>query len=1135
MRKMTLALLVIVILIPVTAQETRINFYLDDGQKINYNLDDISSLQFGNSKEGRKIVLFLKDSLILTYPVYEIDSISFSNDMDLVRKLVIYRKGSNELIDIQKIDSINFSFTETAIVEVDTSELGTKELVLLSAHKDSAKIEDDKFKTEVSSSGTQLLIVIDTSLELRGFTLSAIRDHKPSILKVDALSTAYSILFMTPGILTTDPVETEQVLYNFENLITMKSLVEYLKENLHIRSLTQILREENFNNLVYDCINEYLTKFSQTKEDINNNNILNDESQFIIDQEQIGNNWKIKFKNYQWRYVNLYRRDMDIRGNEKKVTNSYDGMSGAVTLSWGSILSLSAGSPNEIYDDSYTLGNEIFKSEYWIIGPGFDYSNNVTPPSSVDSYYLDAYAYSMINYLALPLVDLFVGAMPGEKNTEKLVKFIWSSIKTENYLNSIYKQQLDVRSLSKEIINISMEMLKDALTYDVFVNAKVLSKVGASALKGILFVPGFSISSANATIFINRLFEYPETTKNIDIINKNYVPPTPIISSIVPDASKVFGEIIIKGTNFGDEQGKGFISFGGFKTTKPAKSWKDNEIILVVPDGALSTNLIITSSQLKESEPFDFHVIPTIYQVYPDELFVGSEVGLRGSGFGINDKIGKVNLNDAEIKTDTWVDNDIKFTLPETCVSGKISVTVEKYKSDDVDIVIKPIIESVNPVNAIVGQEIIIAGKAFGIAQGNSTVVIGGKPSKINSWNFSQIKAIIPDGITKFNVYVLINNFKSNEVTFNSLPNITGISPSSGRYEDLVTINGSGFGNDRGSSFVAFGAINASDYSSWSDNQIKVKIPYNSGNCKLYAIVNDQKSNEIDFTVIPRILSVNPSSAQVGTEITITGSGFGTIRNSSKVRINSLEVSDYTSWSNTQIKVKVPSGATSGKMIITVSGNVSNEYDFTVSSTQSYSEVTIGTQVWMLKNLDVVTYRNGDTIPQVTSSTQWENLTSGAWCYFDNDQSNGTTYGKLYNWYAVNDPRGLAPSGWHIPSDDEWKILEIFLGMSANVANETGWRGNDEGGKLKESGTNHWRSPNSGATNSSGFTGLPADHRFQDGSFPTNSGIYTTWWTSSEVNSSIAWVRSLFYNYSTIFRPNNWGKGNGLSVRCVKD
>lgn len=192
--------------------------------------------------------------------------------------------------------------------------------------------------------------------------------------------------------------------------------------------------------------------------------------------------------------------------------------------------------------------------------------------------------------------------------------------------------------------------------------------------------------------------------------------------------------------------------------------------------------------------------------------------------------------------------------------------------------------------------------------------------------------------------------------------------------------------------------------------------------------------------------------------------------------------------------------------------------------------VTIGTQIWQSSNLDVTTYRDGTPIPQVTDPTAWAALTTGAWCYYNNTTENGTTYGKLYNWYAVagihdTDPNTpdkiLAPINWHVPSDAEWSTLTNFLG-GESIA----------GGKMKEAGTTHWQSPNTGATNSSGFTGLPGGMRDYNGAFSSSTANYGGWWSTSAGSS--AWYRSLFYYDSTVTRSNNI-KAIGFFVRCIWD
>jgi uncharacterized protein (TIGR02145 family) len=188
-----------------------------------------------------------------------------------------------------------------------------------------------------------------------------------------------------------------------------------------------------------------------------------------------------------------------------------------------------------------------------------------------------------------------------------------------------------------------------------------------------------------------------------------------------------------------------------------------------------------------------------------------------------------------------------------------------------------------------------------------------------------------------------------------------------------------------------------------------------------------------------------------------------------------------------------------------------------VSNAQS--TVKIGNQIWTAKNLDVTTYRNGDPIPQVQDKADWVKLTSGAWCYYANKTENGITYGKLYNWYAVKDSRGIAPEGFHIPSDSEWTILENTLG------------GKDKCGKELKS-SKGWNK-NGNGTNSSGFTAIPGGGRDDVGSFNYIGG-FAGWWSATEAFNSGAWYRYLLRGYNIIYR-SSFEKTNGFSVRCVKD
>jgi len=185
----------------------------------------------------------------------------------------------------------------------------------------------------------------------------------------------------------------------------------------------------------------------------------------------------------------------------------------------------------------------------------------------------------------------------------------------------------------------------------------------------------------------------------------------------------------------------------------------------------------------------------------------------------------------------------------------------------------------------------------------------------------------------------------------------------------------------------------------------------------------------------------------------------------------------------------------------------------------SYSTVTIGTQEWMAENLMTTKYNDGTAIPNVTNTTTWTWLTTGAYIWYNNYAA--TSHGALYNWFTIITGK-LCPIGWHVSSNAEWTTLTTYLG-GESVA----------GGKLKETGTSNWSSPNTSATNETGFTALPGGFRDNYGSF-YNVGNYGYWWSSTEYNKDIAWKWSMSYNSSNVIRSSNY-KHYGFSVRCLRD
>ena len=197
-------------------------------------------------------------------------------------------------------------------------------------------------------------------------------------------------------------------------------------------------------------------------------------------------------------------------------------------------------------------------------------------------------------------------------------------------------------------------------------------------------------------------------------------------------------------------------------------------------------------------------------------------------------------------------------------------------------------------------------------------------------------------------------------------------------------------------------------------------------------------------------------------------------------------------------------------------------------------EVIIGYQVWMAENLNVDKFRNGDLIPEAKTDEEWKNAGENgqpAWCFYENDPANETKYGKLYNWFAVNDPRGLSPVGYHIPSDQEWTILTDYLGgevaAGCKIKSSCGWSENGNG------------------TNDSGFSGLPGGYRHQYGSFfyvgylgnwwsSTEKGNYKYYWSSTEAGTCLAWSRGLSYRSGRFIRGAS-DEADGFSVRCLRD
>ena len=234
----------------------------------------------------------------------------------------------------------------------------------------------------------------------------------------------------------------------------------------------------------------------------------------------------------------------------------------------------------------------------------------------------------------------------------------------------------------------------------------------------------------------------------------------------------------------------------------------------------------------------------------------------------------------------------------------------------------------------------------------------------------------------------------------------------------------------------------------------------------------------------------------------------------------------YLAFGNHTIRIQ-QDGKKSEKIInVTEIGGMSNilmSFVETVTDIDGnvYNIVKIGNQIWMKENLNTTHFRNGEDIYIVTNNGAWCDLNLSCYCNYGNTESNAKTYGRMYNWYSVN-TGSLCPNGWHVPSDAEWTILTNYLEGEAIA-----------GGKLKETGLAHWNSPNTEASNSSGFTALPGGFRNFDGEF-YNIGISGHWWSSTKINANSSMLRRLYYSDVKVFK-GSYNKLSGLSVRCLKD
>jgi RHS repeat-associated protein len=343
---------------------------------------------------------------------------------------------------------------------------------------------------------------------------------------------------------------------------------------------------------------------------------------------------------------------------------------------------------------------------------------------------------------------------------------------------------------------------------------------------------------------------------------------------------------------------------------------------------------------------------PTISNLSPSSGAVAASVTITGTNFGSTKGTSTVKFNGTTASTTSWSATSIVATVPSGATTGNVVVTVSNKSSNGVSftVVPAPSITSLSPTSGAEGASVTITGANFGTSQGTSTVKFNGTTATPTSWSATSIAVPVPTGATTGNVVVHASGVDSNGSGFTVLPNITSLSPTSGAVSVSVTITGTTFGSTQGSSSVKFNGTTATP-TSWSGTSIAVPVPTGATTGNVVVHAGGVDSNGSSFTVLPTpsITSLSPTSGAVSVSVTIAGSNFGSTQGSSTVKFNGTAATP-TSWSDTSIAVPVPSGATTGNVVVHANGVDSNGSSFTVLPTPSITSLSptagpVGTSV----------------------------------------------------------------------------------------------------------------------------------------------------------------------------------------------
>jgi len=387
------------------------------------------------------------------------------------------------------------------------------------------------------------------------------------------------------------------------------------------------------------------------------------------------------------------------------------------------------------------------------------------------------------------------------------------------------------------------------------------------------------------------------------------------IDSATPVIRSTGNQIVINGRGFGPAPGTSLIKFNG-TTASNIVSWSDAKIVVAVPAGATSGSLYAIVNGINTNTIVDFKLI-SINSLSSTAGTIGSPITIFGTGFGNSQSTSEVKFGSLAAIIDFWSDSQIIARVPADAVSGNVTANIDSYLTNSIYFSVTSL-SSLSPSYGPQGTFVTLNGSNFGSAPGTNFVKFNGLTAVANAWSDTQIVAQVPSGATAGNVTVNVNGVDTNSKSF-SVTNITSITPGYGPEKMSVTIGGIGFGPAQGTSILKFNGLTATTIDSWSDSTITATIPDGASSGNVTVSVWGAVSAGYNFSVT-KLTSLVPAQGPPGTLVSLNGTGFGELQGNSLVKFNDVVATDITSWSDTVITAKVPIGAASGNVVVTING-----------------------------------------------------------------------------------------------------------------------------------------------------------------------------------------------------------------------